>query len=307
MAIVIDKNTNVKKFLEEQGYKFPCGGAGLCGRCKVIAKDLEITARDRVFFSEAELQEGYRLACDKVTNKSVYLEPLFAKKASIKKPSDPGVIIFLEKDLYHIYLIGDETIIDSYIGKTPLLDKIALQSALGSETIELYEEYGLAIVDSIMILGEYEYIKALENENTNMEGTMNAKLFSMPSLDVYMPKFVDKKFNHLLLYAMDLEENTALVVKDYLIVKNDTFFVYQIKDGKIKGNISIKDNNILNETLNISNIYVLKSDASSSKEYADYAAYDVDLAQKALNVYQVFRQRNRYEYQLENATLHLAD
>ncbi|MFI3172892.1 MAG: ASKHA domain-containing protein [Eubacteriales bacterium] len=43
----------------------PCGGKGMCGKCKirVISGDLAETIYDKQFFTEEELQQGYRLAC----------------------------------------------------------------------------------------------------------------------------------------------------------------------------------------------------------------------------------------------------
>lgn len=53
----------------EQIY-FPlyCGGRGTCGKCRirVTEGDLPITTEDRAFFSEAELQAGFRLGCQAV-------------------------------------------------------------------------------------------------------------------------------------------------------------------------------------------------------------------------------------------------
>ena len=45
-----------------------CGGNGTCGKCKVQVcgtekSDVPVTAKDKAFFSETELEEGWRLAC----------------------------------------------------------------------------------------------------------------------------------------------------------------------------------------------------------------------------------------------------
>ncbi len=291
MEIIVEKNVKLKEFLENEGYHFPCGGKGLCGKCKIIAKDLEPTSRDKLFFSKSDIEKGYRIACDKTTVEKVSVEPLFEKKVKVSKPQDPGVFIIIDKNIYQIFLTGNGTIIDSHIDKTPKLDKLAIQSALGANTIELYEEYGLAVVDSIMLLGEYEYIKILENEKTDMKGTMPAILFSMPSLDVYIPPFVNDKFNHLLLYTLDLEDNNAIIVDDYLLVKNDTIDVYEIKNGYIEGQIEISK---AKEKFGLDNIYTKES-------------LQVDLSKNAFKIYSIFRQRNKYEYQLENAKFHKSD
>ena len=42
-----------------------CGGKGLCGKCtiKVLNGDFEITQKDKEFFSNTQLSDGFRLAC----------------------------------------------------------------------------------------------------------------------------------------------------------------------------------------------------------------------------------------------------
>ncbi|MDY2590977.1 MAG: 2Fe-2S iron-sulfur cluster-binding protein, partial [Agathobacter sp.] len=43
----------------------PCGGAGLCGKCKVqmLEGATEISTEDENVLSKKELDEGYRLSC----------------------------------------------------------------------------------------------------------------------------------------------------------------------------------------------------------------------------------------------------
>ncbi|NLD04829.1 MAG: 2Fe-2S iron-sulfur cluster binding domain-containing protein, partial [Synergistaceae bacterium] len=43
----------------------PCGGTGLCGKCRVILSGTvpEPTSKDKKIFSEEELTSGFRLAC----------------------------------------------------------------------------------------------------------------------------------------------------------------------------------------------------------------------------------------------------
>lgn len=44
---------------------FPCGGEGTCGKCRVLARDYvdPPTSAERKVLTEAELRQGYRLAC----------------------------------------------------------------------------------------------------------------------------------------------------------------------------------------------------------------------------------------------------
>ena len=73
-------NQSLRELMEREGFRFPCGGKGICGRCKVIAADLTPTERDKRFLSDAELAKGVRLACDKTLNGAIELEPLFSRE-----------------------------------------------------------------------------------------------------------------------------------------------------------------------------------------------------------------------------------
>lgn len=51
--------------LSTHGFEFPCGGTGICGGCRVrlLAGSIAMTESDRMIFSQRELNEGWRLAC----------------------------------------------------------------------------------------------------------------------------------------------------------------------------------------------------------------------------------------------------
>jgi len=52
--------------LAHEGLAAPCGGRGLCGNCMVrviSGKTGDVTAAEKLFLSPAQLEEGYRLAC----------------------------------------------------------------------------------------------------------------------------------------------------------------------------------------------------------------------------------------------------
>jgi uncharacterized 2Fe-2S/4Fe-4S cluster protein (DUF4445 family) len=58
------------------GVEFPCGGAGVCGGCriKVLEGSLPVTAYDRSVLSNEELDHGWRLACQAVAEMPLVLE-----------------------------------------------------------------------------------------------------------------------------------------------------------------------------------------------------------------------------------------
>ncbi len=70
-AVSLSTHTNLLDGLIEHDIALPstCGGGGTCGRCKVmITPAAQSTSADHVHFSDKELQQGYRLACQHFCN-----------------------------------------------------------------------------------------------------------------------------------------------------------------------------------------------------------------------------------------------
>lgn len=69
--IRLSTGTNMLDGLAERGIALPstCGGGGTCGRCKVIIPpSAKVTSADEVHFSQSELRQGFRLACQHFSN-----------------------------------------------------------------------------------------------------------------------------------------------------------------------------------------------------------------------------------------------
>ncbi len=60
-----EKGSDVCALLKDAGFPFICGGAGICGKCriKVLSGRVSPTDADRTFFNEDDLNVGWRLAC----------------------------------------------------------------------------------------------------------------------------------------------------------------------------------------------------------------------------------------------------
>jgi uncharacterized 2Fe-2S/4Fe-4S cluster protein (DUF4445 family) len=71
-----EPNRSLADRLFELGVEFPCGGESACGGCKirVLSGHVPITAPMRQALSEAELAEGWRLACCSEARESVVVE-----------------------------------------------------------------------------------------------------------------------------------------------------------------------------------------------------------------------------------------
>ena len=65
----------VHDYIQSQGtaQAMPCGGKGMCGKCRVrvVRGRLPVTPEDKRIFSEAQLAQGWRLACKAVTREAV--------------------------------------------------------------------------------------------------------------------------------------------------------------------------------------------------------------------------------------------
>ena len=61
------KGESLLRVLQKNNFQLPapCGGNGICGKCKVRVWEgnLLVTKEEQQYFSEAELSQGYRLAC----------------------------------------------------------------------------------------------------------------------------------------------------------------------------------------------------------------------------------------------------
>jgi uncharacterized 2Fe-2S/4Fe-4S cluster protein (DUF4445 family) len=76
MTIHPDPHRSLADRLFELGVEFPCGGETACGGCKirVLSGHIPITATMRQALSEAELAEGWRLACCAEARETVVVE-----------------------------------------------------------------------------------------------------------------------------------------------------------------------------------------------------------------------------------------
>ena len=78
MIIECPANTRLQNYLLDQDIHIltACGGRGNCGKCvvRVVQGDATINTMDRMWFSEKQLAEGYRLGCQVYTKESITVE-----------------------------------------------------------------------------------------------------------------------------------------------------------------------------------------------------------------------------------------
>ena len=83
-GVLCSPHINVLATLQKKGIHLPapCGGRGLCGKCRIrtVRGSLPIHPEDRRFLTEKELENGIRLACCAVPETEVIVEPLYEEE-----------------------------------------------------------------------------------------------------------------------------------------------------------------------------------------------------------------------------------
>lgn len=189
MLITISKKGKLKDYLESLGYLFPCGGKGLCGRCKIIAPSLEITALDKRFLSLYELQNGIRLACDKTIVESTEIDCDLKKISIVNKTEHPCIYAIFEDETTEIGITDDEIIIDNIILPSPEPKRQDLKAILNFRAIELFEKYKIAKAETILVLGTPNRIAELTGLKIpfNYGDMYYAIDYNLPGEDLYIP------------------------------------------------------------------------------------------------------------------------
>ncbi|WNC68680.1 2Fe-2S iron-sulfur cluster-binding protein [Thalassotalea nanhaiensis] len=69
--VTLSTHSNLLDGLIEHDIALPssCGGGGTCGRCRILVNpSVEVTSADHQHFTDTQLQQGYRLACQHFSN-----------------------------------------------------------------------------------------------------------------------------------------------------------------------------------------------------------------------------------------------
>lgn len=124
-TIICPPDCSMGDYLKEQGTAFamPCGGKGRCGKCRVrvVSGKLAVTPADRNIFSDSQLRDGWRLACQAETTEETEIAvPLREKQGfsalAAASEADKGL---LANHLYGIAVdIGTTTIAAALVDRT---------------------------------------------------------------------------------------------------------------------------------------------------------------------------------------------
>lgn len=78
MIIECPENTRLQDHLLRNGIHIltACGGRGNCGKCRVrvLRGEAAVNTMDRIWFTEAQLAEGWRLGCQVYTKGTLTVE-----------------------------------------------------------------------------------------------------------------------------------------------------------------------------------------------------------------------------------------
>ena len=226
------KNVSLRQLLESEGFQFPCGGKGLCGRCKIIAPTLPITEKDSTFIPEDDLKRGVRLACDKVVEGELeidcLLERVEKKKAKISEAD--AYVVFEEGRTLVGLCDGGEVLDEVVLSETPTSFR-ALRATAQKETVELYEEHGLAKATVILLAGTPQKFTETTGiiEEFDFCNTVEARLFDMTSEEVLLlPKPTALVGSDILLEMLGRDEGTLLIKDSYIAYLGDSLYIARV-------------------------------------------------------------------------------
>lgn len=233
MLITVPKTDNLKAYLEGLGYLFPCGGKGLCGRCKIIAPTLEITSLDKRFLSENELSSGTRLACDKIIANSTEIDCDLKKKPKEIKPEHPCIYAIFEDNTTEIGITDDGIILENILLPSPEPNKQDLKGILNFRAIEMFEKYKIAKAETILVLGTPKRIKELTGLKIPFNyGDMYFAIdYNLPGEDLYIPAIplLDMGSSDLV-ELLNLPHDSLLISKSLFMYKGDDILCVNIAE-----------------------------------------------------------------------------
>lgn len=212
-------NSTLKEILENEGLSFPCDGKGICGRCKIICSELEISEKDKIFFSAEELQKGCRLACDKkiIKNLNIVFEKS-RKSQPAKKLEECNIIAVLDYERAIIGIVND-SIQDIVEINSFSYDKSGLISVVGKNAIDFFEKYGLAKADTIAISTNRNFIETMFGKNIDDKGEiLEAEKYYLPAENLYILPFEDEFSATFISRAIEEDSSRIIIFADNIFL-----------------------------------------------------------------------------------------
>jgi len=141
--------TPLRDLLFEQGVEFPCGGHGRCRGCKVrvIAGRAELNDAQRKLLKPAEIEAGWRLACQLTLDGDVTIE-LRQWDAAIL--ADDAVFTFTPHEGYGVAVDLGTTTLVAQLLDLQTSDVLAVRTGLNSQArhgSDVMSRVGFAVAD----------------------------------------------------------------------------------------------------------------------------------------------------------------
>lgn len=232
LTINSQTKTSLREYLVREGYSFPCGGKGLCGRCKIIAPTLTETPLDLRFLSENERADGVRLACDKYFEGELTIDCTLAKASTITKIDEPLVFSILNDQNTIIGIADGDTLVETLVLPAPDVNTRDLRAVVGKNAIELYEKYNVAKANVLLISGTPERVFAITElrEFSTYGESYDASELMLPAEEVFvLPTPNETIGSNLILNLLDREEGSLIIDgSTYSLIKDNSVFVARV-------------------------------------------------------------------------------
>ncbi|MDR3186148.1 MAG: hypothetical protein LBU04_05005 [Christensenellaceae bacterium] len=219
----LPETTSLKEHLLHLGYRFPCDGRGLCGKCKIVAPVLPITSLDRRFIQEIDLLNGVRLACDKSITSDIDIKCDLLKNEPLKRITAPSLVGMFNPSFVELAIIDDELVESKHF---PLVSDtcLELRSVIAKNAVDFFEEYGAAKATTLLIAGSPMQVATFLNEPfvPSIVGEfILASNARMPAEQIYVPPAPNK-----IIGSRHLLEITRLNIDEMIIIPDEGIFIY---------------------------------------------------------------------------------
>ncbi len=150
-------NKNVLNALRENGFLLsaPCGGKGVCGKCRITACSFLPTALDFKYLTPEELEQGIRLACDKFVDCDIEVQMEESVLSQIETGFTENTcdVRLGQEQKYAIAFDIGTTTIACYLLVPGLKPAVAGVIAAGNKQVV----YGADVITRIQYTMEYPY------------------------------------------------------------------------------------------------------------------------------------------------------
>ncbi len=219
MKITINKNTietdqtSLKILLEERGFAFPCKARGVCGKCRINCKDLAPTDRDKRFLSKEEIEDGVRLACDKIAVDGLEITAKIAEQVKITECDGYAVI----GDNFVEVGIVQDSLWERSVFEGDFADKKSIESVIAHGTLDFLEKYDVAKTTTLYIIGKKKKVETLLGDSSEDGFISDGATFRLPSDEVnVLPTREEDGSDSLIMKksGLSLDEAVLKVIKD---------------------------------------------------------------------------------------------